>query len=730
MVHPQSAGAETRTGCGPVLASVSASLDIRSKLPLARLPMMPQVLVRLLDLCHRDDVDFNDIANVIRRDAGMSAKVISVASSASQYGRSRPASLNQCLTILGMSTIKTIVINESVLQVFRRFTMDRDFDLRRFWGHSLRCALIARDLAKAIGYANHEEAYLGGLMHDVGQLAILAADADTYSPLLFAYGDHDELCRREQAVFDLTHAEVGAWLVEKWELDSFLSDSVLYHHDSVERVVGGHALVRIVFLANRLSVLRGAAPGAEEAEVAGVCGAGGVDLPPLLEKVGQELVELAEQLGIELVETLPADAPASDYFVAGGAADLAVRVRDVLLVDSVLGGSAVSDGLEAALHCIAQAARVLFNIDPAICFIPQGADNERRSDYFLAHPIGSRWAKASQLEFKRGDSDAEVARAIDDGVLLVAADERPQNMLDAQLLRLIGGAGLVLVPLRSQRVCHGVLVAGFSSALQTAALRERIPCLEHLARMAGEMLRKAGSCASAASKPANPDVDALRERLHRVVHEIGNPLSIIQNYLSTLEMKYAASDIGVRELGIVTEEIGRVSKILQAALQEPNEGRSSVGAIKLNPVIDDMVALCRSSGFVARSVEIQTDLFVNPPELWSDSDRLKQLLLNLLKNAVEALAAQGGIVRVSTAPWGSGVGPTHIEVRIEDSGPGIPADVLAQLYQPVSSTKGQHHLGVGLAIVGELVRDLHGLINCRSNDRGTSFQLLLPLSKQ
>ena len=69
------------------MAAVGAFKDIRSKLSLARLPMMPQVLVRLLDLCHRDEVNFSDIADVIRRDTGMSAKIISIASSASQIGR-------------------------------------------------------------------------------------------------------------------------------------------------------------------------------------------------------------------------------------------------------------------------------------------------------------------------------------------------------------------------------------------------------------------------------------------------------------------------------------------------------------------------------------------------------------------------------------------------------------------------------------------------------------------
>ncbi|MBS1228615.1 MAG: histidine kinase [Proteobacteria bacterium] len=720
MIPPQPVKIEIPFGSRPVMAGAG----MRSKLPLVRLPMMPQVLVCLLDLYHRDDVSLGEIADVIRRDAGMSAKIMSVATSASLHGRSRPASLDQCLSLLGMSALKKIVINESILQVFRRFTKDREFDLRRFWEHSLRSALIARELAKAMAYANHDEAYLGGLLHDVGQLAMLAADADSYFPLITHRGDDDGLCALEQQSYELTHAEVGAWLIEKWELDSLLSDGVLYHHDPVERLVGAHALIRIVFLANRLALLRGQPLSAADSELARQCDAGNVELAPLLEKIEQELIDLAQELGIELLETLPGD-PASDDAANCGADVLSDRVRDVLLVDNVLGDVLPSDSLESTLHHIAQAAKVLFKVNPVFYFLP----HEKGSDRYCAHPIGGRSAQVSQLDFVRGRSKSGVARAIDHGILSIAADSPDNELLDHQLLRLTGSAGLLLVPLRSKGECQGVLVAGFASVLQANDLWTRIPCFESFASLAGDLLRQ-GLLPVAAALSATPaGEDAGRERLRRVVHEIGNPLAIIQNYLSTLKAKYAQSDVGTRELGIVSDEIGRLTRILHDALHDSGETPSAVGAVKLNALIENLVLLCRNSGFVAKSVDIRTELFADPPELWTDSDRLKQLLLNLIKNAVEAMPS-GGVVRVGSAPWGNGVRPTHIEIRIDDSGSGIPAEVLANLYQPVSSSKGSNHQGVGLAIVGQLVGDLHGLINCRSSEQGSSFQLLLPLGKR
>ena len=725
-VQARSAGATVSTGAG---------VNMRSKLSLVRLPMMPQVLLGLLDVYHRDDVGIGDIADIVRRDAAISAKIIAVASSASQHGRRRPASIDQCLSMLGMATLKKIVINESIVQVFRRFARDREFDLRRFWEQSLRCALLARELARELAYANTDEAYLGGLLHDVGQLAMLAADADRYLPLIARSADDDALCRAEQDSFKLMHAEVGAWLIDKWKLDSLLSDAVLYHHDTVDRVVGAHPLIRIVFLANRLAGLRGQTPGADFGELAQACEATGVNLASLLERTGQELFELADELGIELPEVHP---ESGDTAGSGGAeaidraADaLSDRVRDVLLIDNVLCDVPPAAGAEATLRHVAQAAQVLFKVTPVFYFLPQSLG----SDLYRAHPIGARRTPVAQLEFVRGRGRSGLTRAIEQGIVSLTAGAPDNGLLDEQLLRLTGNAGLLLVPLRSQNVCYGILVAGCESLLHANDLWARIPCFESFARLAGDLLRRgAASAASAAPAPLAPPTgaaeDVVRERLRRVVHEIGNPLAIIQNYLSALKTKYAESDVGTRELTIVSDEIGRLNRILRGALDESAGSTGAPVPVKLNALIENLVVLCRSSGAVAKSIEIRTDLSADALDLWTDSDRLKQLLLNLLKNAMEALPASGGQISVATAPWGNGAAPTHMEIRIEDDGPGFPAEVLAQLYKPVTSSKGASHQGVGLAVVGQLVGDLHGLINCRSTAQGSRFQLLLPLARQ
>ena len=693
--------------------------DLRSKLSLARLPMMPQVLVKLLELFHKEDVSLNEMAALISCDAGMVAKIMSFASSASLHGRTRPANLEQCLNLLGMNAVKVIVINESVLQVFSGFDVGRDNDLRGFWGHSLRCALIARKLASYVGFAGAEEAYLGGLLHDVGKLAMLATEARGYAELFHGLEDGPELCLREHERFGLTHADIGAWLIDRWELDSFLADSVLYHHEPVERVVSAHPLIRLVLLANRLSALHGQTPGREDRQVAALCGVLNGDLDRLLLTVETEVVELAKLLGIDL----SAPAAVNDR-VPGGPDDesrrLSIRLRDTLLVDRVLKEAVKAETPEAVLSGIALAVRVLFDVEPAIWFLP----SRQREECYVASPIGARWQRAGQLEFQFGRSDSIIARALERGVAVVDSTISVHHVLDGQLQRMIGADGMLVLPLRSRRNGPGVLVAGIVGAARVENLRGRHDCLDHFGRAAAELLQKAHSApAEESRRPLEAD------GFNRLVHEVSNPLAIISNYLSILETQCAEQGIGQPQLSIVRQEIERVGSILRSVRQPSLALENAPEPVDLNRVVDDMTALCRSSGSMVDSIDVQLELADALPTIVTNSDRLKQLLLNLIKNALEAMP-NGGVLRVGTAPWGAGSGTSHLEIRVEDSGGGMPENVLSRLYQPVQSSKGGEHQGLGLAIVGQLVRELRGLINCRSDRTGTRFQVLLPLSEQ
>lgn len=734
MIFAQSAGMGIRSGIGVVASMGSAGDGLRSRLSLAGLPSIPQVLVRLLELFQSDTTSFKEIAEYIQQDVAMTARVISIASSASQHGRHKPASLDQCLTVLGMSTIKTIVVNESVFQVFRRLVSEKDFDLGGFWAHSLRCALIARALAKASGETDPGEAYLGGLLHDVGQLAMLTADPSNYLPLFVSQDDPSELCRREQVFFDITHAEVGAWLIEKWDLDSLLADSVLYHHDKVERLNGAHPMIRVVNFADRLAVLQGNAQALAKMDLAGHWVPDGVDLHRLLEQAEAEMAEMARQLGISLSSpifdaglrqhSLP---PTSIQDRSQGERALAERVRDVVLIGNALNETDIPDDQGEALEHIIRALCIVFDIQTELCFLPQRGEKAGR---YVASPVVKLNSRASRFEFVRAESQSEVSRCIDQGLrFLEPVATLESDVLDDQLMRMVGKPGMIYLPLIDGSSCHAVLVAGLDKQQQEKLSQEGMLCLEQFLGMAGRLLSESGIRRSARTSDTDDHgQESYRIRMQKVVHEVGNPLSVIQNYLALLEQKFVEKDIDRRELLIVTREIERLSRILGAAVDEQDVLPERSETVSVNALIEDMVALCRPDGAQSPALEIRTALHPDLQPIPCHGDSLRQLILNLLKNSLEALSDSGGVIYVSTRPWKNEKGPQFVEICIEDSGPGLPPGVLDRLYQPVASSKGMLHQGIGLAIVGQLVRELDGLINCRSSDRGTCFQILLPLN--
>ena len=124
------------------------------------LPSLPQVLVRLLDCCQAPDVDIQEIAQIVSKDAALSAKVLQLVNSAFIGARNPIANIEQAVVYLGMDSIRNLAISVSVQQVFRRVQINGLLSMDRFWHHSFTNALIAQKIAQLHTKADPSEAYL------------------------------------------------------------------------------------------------------------------------------------------------------------------------------------------------------------------------------------------------------------------------------------------------------------------------------------------------------------------------------------------------------------------------------------------------------------------------------------------------------------------------------------------------------------------------------------------
>jgi HD-like signal output (HDOD) protein/signal transduction histidine kinase len=690
--------------------------DIRNRLLIARLPAMPQILIKLIEHLQADDLGMPELAALISNDAGMTSKILAVANSSAYHRSSRAIGLEQSLVALGTDMIKTLVISESVFQTFNNFPHSGSTDLRAFWKSSLTAAVIARDLAKRMDYPHVEEAYLAGLLHNVGRLALLATAPKEYA-FNFTARDDEDLCAVEQRTLQITHAEAGAWLIERWHLDSFLADSVLYHHEPSARLESSHPLIRIVHLAHLMSTH---APDDDAiAGAARLCGLDQDDVDTVAAAAVRQVEKSAAQLGIDLAGA--DDIPMPPAYAPPAPLDpvrqrLSEEVRNLVLVSEVGQAFARQQGENGLLESMTRSARILFDFDNTVILLenPTGhalvgmptADQQRIAEF--------------SIPLNRGGVVAEAA--LDRKLAFVKRDAQSLGLAEEQLFRLLGTDSLVCVPLVSGGRCLGVMIGGLAS-WQVPHCQRRERFMQAFGTQAAGALETALSERGHARRQLAHVAEEYREASRRVVHEVNNPLSIIKNYLSVLDGKLAKREPVVGEMSILNEEIDRVGQLINGLADlQPTESKRTTNVAR---VVDDVLRLFRATEFVPPAVQILASMHDDAAEIQGDDDILKQILVNLVKNAVEALGASGRI-EIGNRGHVNRERTLYVELVVSDNGPGLSPEVLANLFSAVRSAKDGAHHGLGLSIVHGLVKKLGGQITCRSGRAGTTFEILLP----
>jgi len=706
-----------------VLETIHSDQDIRNRLLVARLPAMPQILIKLLAHLQADDLGMAELAALVAKDAGMTGKILGVANSSAYHRGSRQVSLEQSMMALGTDMIKILVIGDSVFQTFSSFPNSGATDLRGFWKHSLTAAVLAREIARRIAYAQPEEAYLAGLLHNVGRLALLAAAPKEYAYNFLARDDED-LCAVEQRTLQITHTEAGAWLIERWQLDSFLADSVLYHHEPSERLEAAHPLIRILRTAHVLACH--ADDIAQVIEACKLCGLDPEDADEMLAGATRQVEKSAIHLGIELggadgVETPPAYAPPPPGDPVQQR--LNEEVRNLVLVSEI--GQAFTrqgaNGETGLLESMTRSARILFDFENALVLLENPTGHA-----LVGAPVGNQQRIAEfAVSLSKGGA---VAQAALERKLAFVRRGQSLGLPEEQLLRMLGAESMVCVPLVAGGRCLGVLVGGVAS-WQLPSCQKRARFLQSFGNQAASALEKAMQERGQARRQLAHVAEEYREASRRVVHEVNNPLAIIKNYLSVLDSKLERQEPVGGELSVLHDEIDRVVQLVNSLTEtDPLANGAFDGSrgADVAKVVDDVLRLFRTTDFVPSNVEIVVNMAGQDSRVEGDADAIKQILVNLVKNAIEALSADGGRIEIANRGHVNRERSLYVELVISDTGPGLSREVLANLFAAVKSTKPGPHHGLGLSIVHSLVKKLNGHIACRSGAAGTSFEILLP----
>jgi len=211
------------------------------------LPTIPIVATKVRQLLDSETTTTEDLSRVVASDPAVAARVLKISNSAFYGCQRKIQTLSNAIVILGFNTLKSLVIAASVKQVYHPFGLTE----KMFWDHSFGAALAARIIAGNTRLVNEEEAFLGGLFHDIGKVIMNSHDSGKFLSLIErCYNEGLGFSDAEQRIYPYTHEEVGGLVLKKWNFPQILIDCVLRHHTLQFEDENDLYLMRITAVAN------------------------------------------------------------------------------------------------------------------------------------------------------------------------------------------------------------------------------------------------------------------------------------------------------------------------------------------------------------------------------------------------------------------------------------------------------------------------------------------------
>lgn len=683
--------------------------------PTSRLPVLRETASALLRILSTGNASRHDIARVIILDPVLVFELLLTAPlSKSDYSIALIDIILDRLERIEVGLLQAWSLRHLIQQSRHRISHRAH---RHHTMHSLFVAELAVSLAREIGYPYPDEARVAGLMHDAG-LLWLHEYGDHYGRVLTDAIDERSLAAAEWDRYGFDHAEISSDLAARCGFPPGIVDAIALHQAEPETVETAHPLVRVIAAAEELASYRGSQSAASLTGASRLTRIDGSVLVSLIADTTRSMPDLVKVLEITVEPTMLTLPWAS-----------AGPIEDADKIDSGIARTALSAFSRSAFIDAATArqnfdvaTRLLLGLDAPVLFVKSEYDETLVGSPTITHPgldqiqIYTRDEHSAIAEAYRGDAEARYQ-----------SGPRPPGRCaaDWQLARWLDSDGLLCVPWANVNET-GVAVFPCSSneipgtelepALRKAVTEAATNRISE--RRAEEQMR-----VDLEESIARRYVDHAR----RIAHEASNPLTVIKTYLSLIDER--VEDAALKEqLSLLSEELDRVGSLVRKASDFTSITPSGPAHSGVAEILHDLRALYGEALFARKGINFELRTSPNLPAAAIPPDALKQVLLNLFKNAAEAIP-EGGKLTVSAVSGINANGSPCMEIRIIDNGPGLAPERVETLFNPGARNSDKPGGGVGLPLVRELVAAVGGTILCRSQPgSGTVFQIYLPLA--
>jgi signal transduction histidine kinase/HD-like signal output (HDOD) protein/ActR/RegA family two-component response regulator len=751
------------------------------------IPTLPAIAMEAIRLMEGNQSNFSSIAELLQNDQVLSGRILHYANSAFAGSRSEITTIARAISLLGFTTVRSIILSASVFDCFSDRLANRRDDLVKFWLHSIGVAVCAEILATRLGFAQPDEAYLAGLVHDIGKLVCFLHLPEGFMTVCRelekqgGYGIEAPLALEvEEELMGITHSEVGKLVATQWQFPVSLVKAMWLHHQPVFAPIkpDRENLHQLIRFADVLCVTHGIGSSyflsanaydhqhyhfaLENLQLHNKLSS--TELEAIVRQVMERLKELSAILGIHDADTYRTLVSSANQSLGSMSLNLEHRNRELLQANRVLDATyamtrRLKSGLtsDEAVREIIAGAREAFGVSRCLCMavdakqdifvgqISTAAGIERfevaTGNEQMLSPVAGRNAdlgaeavrrlRQATMEFEHGGIIESGVVDIIAGSEIMASYFVADKKSDGRPERIIGE--LVLDFQGTDRGVGGMeaLSRNFQ-VLATAAANgiERILLEKDLQAQARELADSSRKMEESQRQLFHSHRLATVGRLAAgAAHEINNPLTIISLNIQIMERLFSLGEGSLPEirdrLKVIAGQEQRISKIISDLMNFARPSQAKLEASDIARVMNEVLMVIGDRVSMTK-ITMDNRIPADLPKVYVDAAQIEQVFMNLLINANHAMPGGGTITLRAEVDRRE-----RVAITVTDTGTGIAKENLSKIFDPFFTTKKEGEgTGLGLAICHAIVEHNGGSLQVQSEvGVGTTFSLRLPIDQ-